>query len=80
MKLAKNIIRVNGWKNGKRTHADLEVPMIKADVSWWADNEQPMYFDDTIIQKCFRENLLDGVTSINAYNPVGGERITTRIW
>lgn len=78
MRLAENIVRINGWNNGKRTHIDVEVRTKENTIGWGKGNVIPVYNDESLIQYAFK-NGLDGVTSINAYNYVGDERITYRV-
>lgn len=77
--LANNIVRVNGWRQGKRAHADLEVRVIPNETNWGKGKEMPVYDAENLVDRCFAEGLLDGVTSINAYNYVADHRITSRI-
>lgn len=79
--LAKNIIRINGWKDNKRTHVDIEVPMDK--VEFYNSNHEKFSvmaprepYD--IAQTGFDAGL-DAVTSYNKWNWVGKERITSKV-
>lgn len=80
MKLANNIVRVNGYLNGKRTHADFEVPMVALNIKGRERLMIPDYDDDRMVDKAFKSGKLDTVTSVNAWNWVGNHRLTTRIW
>ena len=79
--LANNVIRINGWKNNKRSHVDLEVPMKNIEFY----NNDHVLVSVTVpqpphdIAKTGFENGLDGVTSFNMWNWVGNVRITERI-
>ena len=77
--LEKNIVRVNGKKGTKRAHVDIEVPLGKLNIRGREDELVPYYLDDSMVKKAFEMGLSE-VTSINAYNWVGDERLTTRIW
>lgn len=79
--LAKNIIRINGWKDNKRTHVDIEVPMVE--VKFYNSKNELIVvmaprtpFD--VAQIGF-DNGLDAVTSYNQWNWVGKERITEKV-
>lgn len=80
--LDKNTVRINGWKNNKRTHVDFTVKNVT--INFVVDDkviekEIPdiPHFSD-IAEIGFRMGL-DGVTSYNAYNWVGDQRITEKI-
>lgn len=79
--LAKNIIRINGWKDNKRTHVDIEVPM--KEIKFYNSKNELIVvmaprtpFD--VAQVGF-DNGLDAVTSYNQWNWVGKERITEKV-
>ena len=78
--LAKNIVRINGYKGLKRTHVDIEVKMQT--ISFYSGGklvevESPaMAFD--IVTTGFA-NGLDAVTSENHYNWCSKSRITSKI-
>lgn len=79
--LAKNIIRINGWKDNKRTHVDIEVPMEKVEF-YNSDKElitvyAPRGLFD-IAQAGFDAGL-DAVTSFNKWNWVSKTRITEKV-
>lgn len=79
--LAKNIIRINGWKDNKRTHVDIEVPMQK--VEFYNSNHELISLmaprtPYDVAQLGF-DNGLDAVTSFNIWNWVGKERITEKV-
>lgn len=79
--LAKNIIRINGYKNGKRSHVDVEVKMTKVEFKNSSGElisvETPSHIYDPA-QAGFDAGL-DGVTSMNMYNWVSDCRITTKV-
>ena len=79
MKLENNIVRVNGYLNGKRAHIDFEVPMVPIASHISNSILAPFYYDDEMVRKAFESKKLDTVTSINAWNFVVKHRITTRI-
>lgn len=85
MKLAENIVRINGRRNGKRAHVDIEVSTVPNTVKdthgnqWGKGDVIPIYRTEEMEQEAFRRGL-DAVTSINAYNHVGDCRITERLW
>lgn len=73
-----NIVRINGYKNNKRTHVDIVVELIETTIN---DYEviiplRPHFSD--IAEIGFKKGL-EGVTSYNYYNWVGKERITEKI-
>ena len=76
--LANNIVRINGYKNNKRTHVDIVVSMTKLAFNG-IEIEVPRVpnFDD--IPWIGFENGLEAVTSYNAYNWVCKERITSKV-
>lgn len=81
MKLPKDIIRINGWKEGKRTHIDIRVKMQIVEFTNTLGEEikveAPTIFFD-VAQTGF-DNGLDAVTSYNYYNWVGKERMTEKV-
>ena len=80
MKLAKNIVRVNGYdRDGKRTHIDFEVPTRPNDLNWGKGDVIPRYTIWGMVDKAF-ESGLAGVTSVNAYNHVADMRMTHRVY
>ena len=79
MKLAKNIVRINGYRNGKRSHVDIEVPTTPNATNWGKGDTIPVYNEEEMEKEAFNRGL-DAVTSINAYNYVGDYRITDRLW
>lgn len=78
MKLAENIVRINGYKNGKRTHVDFEVSTKEKEVSWGKGHIIPLFKDCYATETGF-ELGLDGVTSINMYNWISDERMITKV-
>lgn len=76
MALAKNIIRINGYKDGKRTHVDVEVKMNTLDINGHKV-EAPQHLYDPA-QKGFDLGL-EAVTSMNMWNWSAKCRITTKI-
>lgn len=82
LKLEKNIVRINGYKNGKRSHVDVPVRMTKvvfASGGVQHEIDAPAVYEADIPELGFK-NGLEGVTSYNYYNWVGKHRITCRIW
>ena len=81
MKLANNIIRINGYKDGKRTHVDVEVPMqtveFKNSLGQKIKVEAPQNLYDPA-QKGFDLGL-DAVTSMNMYNWCMKARYTEKL-
>lgn len=78
--LAKNIIRINGYKNGKRSHVDVEVKM--EEVRFVSNGKEvtilaPQHIYD-VAEKGF-ELGLDAVTSFNMWNWVGKKRYTEKV-
>lgn len=81
MKLAKDIIRINGWKDGKRTHIDIKAKMCTIEFTNSLGEEikveaPTIAFD--VAQSGF-DNGLDAVTSYNYYNWVDKERMTIKV-
>lgn len=76
-----NIIRINGWKNNKRTHVDYEIPTQPKpkDLNWGIGKIIPIIPNDDKICQIGFDLGLDSVTSVNAYNYVGGRRITSKL-
>lgn len=79
--LDKNIIRINGWKDNKRSHIDIKVPMTTVEFSNSEGKRisvaaPRMPYD--VAQLGF-DNGLDAVTSVNSWNWVGNERLTQKI-
>jgi hypothetical protein len=84
MKLANNIVRINGYVKGKRTHVDVEVPIgtiryYTGDGKEIAEEVPMIYGEDHAAKLGFR-NGLDAVTSYNFWNNIGDERMTIKIW
>ena len=79
--LANNIIRINGWKNGKRAHVDVEVQMqtleFKNSEGKTIQVQAPKHLYDPA-ETGFNLGL-EGVTSVNMWNWVGNHRITEKI-
>jgi len=69
-----NTVRINGYKNGKRTHVDIKVENME--VLNKIVPRVPHYLDIAYIGF---KNGLDGVTSYNYYNWVANERYTEKI-
>ena len=78
MKLAENIVRINGWKNGKRTHIDVEVRTKENTLKWGKGKIIPAVHEEELVREGFKSGL-DAVTSINYYNYVGDIRITAKV-
>lgn len=76
MALANNIIRINGYKDGKRTHVDVEAKMSTLDINGHKV-EAPQHLYDPA-QKGFDLGL-DAVTSMNMYNWCSNSRITEKL-
>ena len=79
--LDKNVVRINGWKDLKRTHIDIDVPMQTIEFSnsegkKFSISAPRLPFD--IAQIGFDAGL-DAVTSFNSWNWVGNERITQNV-
>lgn len=79
MKLENNVIRINGYKDNKRTHVDITVN-IKKDTTGWKTGRDIVFVTDSQICDLGFENGLDGVTSYNYYNYVADHRMTARIY
>ena len=75
--LAQNIVRINGYKDDKRTHVDIEVEMHTVHINnKTIEVPRIPHFSD--IPEIGFSKGLDGVTSYNAYNWIGGYRITEK--
>lgn len=74
-----NIVRINGYKDNKRTHVDIVVKLMEIVINGEKKVIIPCrpHFSD-IATLGFNKGL-DGVTSYNYYNWVGNERITERV-
>ena len=79
MKLANNVIRINGYANNKRTHIDVTVPVRKNDTNWGKGKDIVFITEDMAIDMGFSLGL-DGITSYNYYNYVGDRRMTVKIY
>jgi len=81
MKLAKDIIRINGWKDGKRTHRDIKVKMVTVEFTNALGEEIKVKAPATLfdVAQTGFDNGLDAVTSYNYYNWVGKERMTEKV-
>lgn len=78
--LANNIVRINGWKNNKRTHVDIEVRMTK--IEYTSAGKHYEFLAPAIpydVAEVGFKNGLEGVTSYNAYNWCSKSRITEKI-
>lgn len=78
--LANNIVRINGYKDGKRTHVDIEVKMQKVEYisggKKFSFDAPCAYFGD-MARKGFDAGL-DAVTSYNYWNFMAQKRITDK--
>ena len=81
MKLAKDIIRINGWKDGKRTHIDIKVKMVTVEFTDSTGKEHSVEAPSSLFNAAQTgfDNGLDAVTSYNYYNWVGKERMTIKV-
>ncbi len=80
MILANNIVRINGYKNNKRTHIDIEVHM--KEIRYTSAGRQFNFLAPCIpydIAEVGFNNGLDAVTSYNAYNWCSNCRQTNKI-
>ena len=79
--LANNIVRINGYKDNKRTHIDIVVPMETIEFSNSNGEKIKVLAPRTLfdIAQTGFDNGLDAVTSYNAWNWVGKHRITQKI-
>ena len=79
--LDKNVIRINGYKDGKRTHVDITVKMNK--ITYISGGR---IFEIEAPASVFNpaqvgfDNGLDAVTSINRYNCFAKKRLTEKIY
>ena len=80
--LAKNIVRINGYKGFKRTHVDVEVRMKQVEYESGGKHfcfEAPCIHFMDVADLGFA-NGLDAVTSYNYWNFCAQKRFTERIW
>ncbi len=79
--LANNIVRINGWKDNKRTHVDIEVPMQTLEFYNSKHEKYTVLAPRSIfdVAQVGFDNGLDAVTSYNAWNWVGNCRITQKV-
>ena len=81
MKLANNIVRINGRKDGHKTHIDIEVRMTK--VVFYNSQGTKFEIDAPETARDFAQigfdKGLDAVNSINYWNWCGRERMTIKV-
>ena len=84
MKLANNIVRINGSIKGKRTHVDVEVKMQT--IRFFTRDrkeivkESPLILGEDHAANLGFKNGLDAVTSYNYWNCISNERMTLKIY
>lgn len=79
-KLTNNVVRINGYKAGKRTHVDVEVPMC---MFRFGNPDKEITVTAPTLTYDFAQlgfdKGLEGVTSYNAWNWVSKKRLTTKL-
>lgn len=81
MKLANNVVRINGYIGTKRTHVDIEVKMQQ--IKWFVGEKEVRRnipdIDEYSAASLGFKNGLTIVTSYNFWNCVGNERMTVKL-